>query len=151
MTRCLTMVVLAAFAITGCAGSSPEAEAEAAIEQFGGSVTHRDGYVSTVKLEKSRAQDADLAALGSLTHVEAVYLPDSITDAGLVHIEPLTSLVRLDLQKTQVTDAGLEHLKGLANLKAVYTFGSKVTDQGAQALKQAIPGLTVETFPIERP
>jgi len=36
-----------------------------------------------------------------------------VTDAGLVHLEGLTSLESLGLWSTEVTDAGLEHVKGL--------------------------------------
>ena len=44
--------------------------------------------------------------------VSTVFLSDTqITDAGLVHLEGLTSLTWLFLSRTQITDAGLAKLK----------------------------------------
>ena len=37
---------------------------------------------------------------------------ESITDAGLVHLQGLTQLQALCLADTKITDAGLVHLQG---------------------------------------
>jgi hypothetical protein len=53
--------------------------------------------------------------LGSLgwvvDRVEDVFLPESATDANLVHIEKLKRLVFIQLANTKITDAGLVHLR----------------------------------------
>ena len=87
-----------------------------------------------------------------------------ITDAGLVHLEGLTSLQRLAIDKTRITDAGmaqlanltglqelkltgcrnitdaaLVHLKRLAELQTLLLGGTSITDRGIAELQQALP------------
>ncbi|HEV7222461.1 MAG TPA: leucine-rich repeat domain-containing protein [Pirellulales bacterium] len=61
------------------------------------------------------------------------------TDAGLAHLQGLTSLQRLYLDNTQVTDAGLTHLHGLTSLQGLYLDNTQVTDAGLAALRKALP------------
>ncbi|MEN6493633.1 MAG: leucine-rich repeat domain-containing protein, partial [Thermoguttaceae bacterium] len=64
---------------------------------------------------------------------------ESLTDAGLVHLQGLTHLQSLDLRHTSITDAGLEHLKGLAQLRSLNLAGTQVTEEGVKRLQQALP------------
>ncbi|NQT16725.1 MAG: hypothetical protein HQ582_28465 [Planctomycetes bacterium] len=80
--------------------------------------------------------DAGLEHLNGLTSLQGLYLDDmQVTDAGLEHLKGLTSLQRLDLEDTQVTDAGLEHLKGLTSLLELDLNDTQVTDAGLEHLK----------------
>ncbi len=58
-----------------------------------------------------------------------------VTDAGLQSIAGLTNLVNLHLEHTQVTDAGLAHLKKLSHLVYLNLYGTAVTDAGMESLK----------------
>ena len=58
-----------------------------------------------------------------------------ITDAGLAHIETLTSLTELSLDNTGISDAGIAHLKGLVNLRKLTLVHTKVTGDGLVHLK----------------
>ncbi len=63
-----------------------------------------------------------------------------ITDAGLVHLEGLTSLQELNLDNThQITDAGLVHLEGLTSLRMLFLHNTQITDAGVAKLKEALP------------
>jgi hypothetical protein len=66
-----------------------------------------------------------------------------ITNAGLAHLERLSSLRYLSLQDTSVTDAGLAHLEGLPNLQEVDLDGTKVTDAGVTELRRTQPKVKV--------
>jgi hypothetical protein len=57
-----------------------------------------------------------------------------VSNAGLAHLKPLTSLTYLWLGNTQVTDAGLEQLKPLTNLQLLYLNGTKVGNTGLAQL-----------------
>lgn len=58
-----------------------------------------------------------------------------VTDAGLQNIEDLTNLVDLHLELTHVTDTGLGHLKKLDHLSYLNLYGTPVTDKGLEQLK----------------
>ena len=146
-----SMHCLLALISSGCgAVTSPEQPTIAAIEQLGGNVRRDKGFVVKVDLHNSRATDADLAMLAKLEHLDRLYLPPAITDAGMTSLASLKELTRLDLQYTQVTDAGLAQLQALPKLAQVYTNGSKVTDAGIKQLQQLRPQMTIEQVPIDR-
>jgi hypothetical protein len=119
-----------------------------------------------VTFSLERANDQELAAIGTLTNVFSLRLEDSpdvtndglatlsslplhtiefsgtpISDDGLRHLSKMTTLERLDLDSAQITDEGLEHLKGLFGLEYVTLRGTQVTDEGAEKLQKAIPGI----------
>ncbi len=104
-----------------------------------GSVIKEDEDLSKVgRLDFSgeRLTDAGLAHLKPLTSLKALSLTGTqVTDAGLAHLKPLTNLQTLYLDGTQVTDAGLAHLKPLTNLLWLYLEGTQVTDAGLAHLK----------------
>jgi hypothetical protein len=60
----------------------------------------------------------------------------NVTDAGLAHLEGLNQLQQLDVMNTEVTDAGLEHLKGLRHLDSLNLWGTKVTNDGLERLER---------------
>ena len=83
-------------------------------------------------------------------------LGTNVTDATLVQLKDVPSLVYLNLAGTKVTDAGLaeltylnlyntkvtdvalDTLKGLKNLRNVYVWQTKVTEDGAKKLKAVL-------------
>ena len=63
---------------------------------------------------------------------EASFDNPPITDAGLKHLNGLTNLERLWMNRTQVTDAGLENLKCLTKLEEWTLDIRQVTDAGLE-------------------
>ena len=53
----------------------------------------------------------------------------AVSDAGLVHLQGLTNLLRINLEDTQITDAGLVQLRGM-NLKLLSIPKEATTDIG---------------------
>lgn len=70
-----------------------------------------------------------------LTLVDLNLAGTKITDAGLQNIENLTNLVALHLELTHITDAGLAHLKKLSHLAYLNLYNTPVTDKGLEQLK----------------
>ena len=68
----------------------------------------------------------------------------AVTDAGLAHLEKLTTLTEIFLTHTKVSDQGLTHLAKLPKLKSLYIRETKVTAAGVAALKKALPGCLVQ-------
>ncbi len=66
-----------------------------------------------------------------------VLVSTQITDAGLAHLNRLTSLSKLSLSHTQITDVGLLNLKNLTRLSVLDLRGTKVTDAGVNELQNA--------------
>ncbi len=70
-----------------------------------------------------------------LTLVDLNLAGTKVTDAGLQNIEGLTNLVALHLELTHITDAGLAHLKKLSHLAYLNLYGTPVTDKGLEQIK----------------
>ena len=109
-----------------------------------------------------------LSTFPDLTSLHIINCPD-VTDAGLMHIELLTKLRRLDLRgssvtdrglarlshlkelrelslkRTAVTDGGLAHLVGLTNLKWLGLSDTSVTIAAIKTLKQRLPNCAIRT------
>lgn len=81
--------------------------------------------------------DAELAQLAPLAPaVEWLDLGStSVTDAGLVALEPMRRLGRLHLDRTKITDAGLARLSRLSRLEYLNLRGTAVTDKGLASLR----------------
>ncbi len=91
--------------------------------------------------------DAGLVHLEGLTSLRQLVLRNApITNAGLVHLERLTSLKILVLTGTPVTDAGLVHLKGLTDLTFLALNNTRITDAGVRELKKALPKCKIDRF-----
>jgi len=58
----------------------------------------------------------------------------AVTDAGLTNLRGLTNLTRLHLEKTQVTDSGLANLHGLTDLAYLNLHSTAITDAGLEHL-----------------
>ena len=58
----------------------------------------------------------------------------SITDDGLAHLIPLTTIQRLNLAGTAVTDDGLEMITSLEGLRTLIVAGPEITDAGMQSI-----------------
>jgi hypothetical protein len=88
--------------------------------------------------------DAALPHLQILTELEYLDLDRTgITDAGLERLRPLRNLRGLQVAFTAVGDAGLEHLAALPHLQELNARGTRVTRGGVDRLKQRLPGLRV--------
>ncbi len=80
--------------------------------------------------------DATIVPLKEIfTLVELNLGGTKVTDSGLQNIEDLTNLVALHLELTHVTDAGLAHLKKLSHLAYLNLYATPVTDKGLEQLK----------------
>lgn len=92
---------------------------------------------------------ATLSAMSSLkflrvSHPEA---EDSfITDQGLAYISTLTGIehLLLGVNCENVTDAGLKHLEALTSLKDLNLPNSRITRAGVERLQKKIPGVTID-------
>jgi len=92
--------------------------------------------VGSVRLDKTKATDADLENLKGLPRLHLLWLEDiGITDAGLVNVKGLTGLQMLALSHTKITGAGLVDLKGLPQLRSLFLLGAQVTDAGLEHIK----------------
>ncbi len=105
---------------------------KAQLEKLGAAVAvNEQGEIVGVNLTSTKITDAGLVHLQGLTSLQELILRNTqITDAGLVHLEGLTSLGWLHLYNTKITDAGLVHLQGLTSLQELYLSGTKITDVG---------------------
>jgi mono/diheme cytochrome c family protein len=114
--------------------------AVAKIEKFGGSVrelAQNDPHLEVdYHMQGASVTDAALVPLAGMKSVVQLNLgKTSVTDAGLVHLKGLTGLAELHLEGTKVTDRGLANLAGLKNLTYLNLYGDDVTDAGLEHLK----------------
>jgi mono/diheme cytochrome c family protein len=80
--------------------------------------------------------DANLVVLKSIPSLVGLNLSGTkVSDAGLQNIGGLTNLVTLHLEQTQIGDAGLAHLKRLSHLVYLNLYATSVTDAGMESLK----------------
>jgi hypothetical protein len=135
----LAPVLLAAFAMPGCASEPDESQeaAIAAIEKLGGQTTISGGSLVKVSFRGVVLDDAGLAHLASLPKLESLYLPGTgIGDAGLERLKGLPSLVNLYLSGTKVTDAGLGQLEAYPRLRVLALDRTAVSDAGLDRLER---------------
>jgi internalin A len=81
--------------------------------------------------------DAELALIGRFPRLERIEYcgsHDSVSDAGLSHLNGLARLKRLDLSGSGITDAGLVHLKGMESLQELDLSGTGITDAALKYL-----------------
>jgi mono/diheme cytochrome c family protein len=114
--------------------------AVAKIEKFGGSVrelAQNDPHLEVdYHMQGASVTDAALIPLAGMKSVVQLNLgKTSVTDAGLVHIKGLTNLAELHLEGTKVTDKGLANLALLKNLTYLNLYGDDVSDAGLEHLK----------------
>jgi RNA polymerase sigma factor (sigma-70 family) len=127
------------------AGAEDEQErAIAEIRRLGGQVyiegSPEDRAVRVV-LQYAKLRDGDLACLKGVRQLRYLSLYGSqVTDAGLAHLQRLTTLQDLDLAVTKVTDGGLAKLKGLKQLQSLNLLATNISDAGLAHLR-AFPRL----------
>ena len=109
------------------------------LEQVG---QHRK--IEYLSLAGSPVGDAGLVHLEGLTSLRSLSLAGTrVTDAGLVHLKGLTRLETLSLDLTRVSDAGLAPLKTLTGLKRLSLDLTRVSDAGLQDLRRALPTVRI--------
>ncbi|MDB5339804.1 MAG: serine/threonine protein kinase [Planctomycetaceae bacterium] len=88
-----------------------------------------------VNLSGSSVTDADLSVLEPLTTLVLVDVARTkITDKGLRSIARLTGLTAFNAGETEISDDGLKLLDGLRDLKTLDLRGTRVTDAGLEHL-----------------
>jgi Leucine-rich repeat (LRR) protein len=89
------------------------------------------------------AGNAEMVHLKHLPNLQELHVQENITDAGMVHVDGLASLTRLNMGwhtpwargvPVRVTDAGLAHIKGLTNLTDL-SINANITDDGMEHLQ----------------
>jgi hypothetical protein len=83
--------------------------------------------------------DEGLVALEPMRSLRRLHLDQlKITDDGLARLSRLRSLEYLNLRATGVTDAGLASLRGMGHLRALYLWQTSVTPGAVRALADAL-------------
>jgi hypothetical protein len=92
----------------------------------------RPGLQVNARLASPALEDAQLAELGSIAGaIESLDLGETaVTDGGMIHLESMRNLRRLQLDRTQITDTGLHHLRHLSRLEVINLHSTAVTDAG---------------------
>ena len=85
----------------------------AQLERFGPKITGSGRYLwLDFSASPVKPGDRDLEIVAKLSRLDGLVLTGArVTDAGLVHLEKLTSLRDVYLRQTQVTDEGVKRLK----------------------------------------
>jgi len=97
-----------------------------------------------VEFYATQVSDAGLFHLEGMTSLQALDLTQTkVSDAGLAHLRGMSSLDYLNLNGTQVTDAGLVHLKGMTSLQWIFLQETQVSDAGVTELQKALPRTTI--------
>jgi hypothetical protein len=91
----------------------------------------------TVRTDAGMEQLDDLPALLNVRVLPAPTIgaaPDKLTDAGLTHLQRLTQLRTLQLQRTSMTDAGVVSFNRLTKLNILELDYTELTDSGLARL-----------------
>lgn len=91
-----------------------------------------------------------LGTAGTDTIVECWLKGTEAQDRHMKHVEALTSIVTLSIERTAIGDAGLEHIRGLTRLQTLYSGYSQVTGAGLRSLAplRQLEYLSLEGLPI---
>ncbi|CAI5462116.1 unnamed protein product [Closterium sp. Yama58-4] len=121
-----TMIHLKSINCTSASGFSAEA-----IKHL-----YRLTGLEKLDLDGTIVSDCALEGIGSLTSLKILYLINTnVTDAGLLHLTALSSLIELGLGGcTGVTNAGMVHVGRLTGLERFGVHNTAVTDDGLQQL-----------------
>jgi Leucine-rich repeat (LRR) protein len=100
--------------------------------------------LTTVQLSRKPVKDDELVNLKHLKGLIYLCPGKSVTNAGLVHIKDLKSLLVLDMSDTKITDAGLVQLQELKGLTRLTVKKTLVTAKGLADFHAAVPGCKIE-------
>jgi internalin A len=90
-----------------------------------------------LNLHGTGVTDAGLEGVKALTALQGLTLPETITDAGFVHLAGLTELQDLGMYNLKgLKGPGLVHLKKLSKLMALDLTTTGVTDAGLASLRE---------------
>ena len=64
---------------------------------------------------------------------------NSITDAGLKHVNHLPKLRSLRLSDTEVSDAGVDHLVNIKTLETLTLKRTEISEAGLERHRKALP------------
>lgn len=142
-------------------GAHRQRKAVAAISRLGGSVAYRGEVwhdfrpeswipkwlknfigrdffdpVTIVYLSSEEFRDSDLICLEDLPDVEEIWIPKSITDAGLNHLRGMMKLEQVHLRGPGFTDAGLRKLGALSRLRSFTSKNAKFSDEALRELSR---------------
>ena len=95
----------------------------------------------SVKALKLMGASITKDAEGKIVEVNLSYT--HVTNAGLRHLEGLTSLKMLYLANTQVTNQGVLYLDGLSGLERIYVNQNQIDQTGVKYLQQKLPNCKV--------
>jgi hypothetical protein len=88
--------------------------------------------------------DAGMVHLQSLKHLRRLDLSgSSVTDEGMVHLSGLSKLRELSLRRTSVSDAGLSHFTGLKDLEWLWLSSTAATSDGVNDLRKHLPACEI--------
>jgi Leucine-rich repeat (LRR) protein len=92
--------------------------------------------LETVAIFARAFTDGDLQNVAAPPGLRHLMLPtsNSVSDAGLSHVERFPDLESLDLGGAHVTDASLAHIARLSRLRALFLAGTGITDAGLAQL-----------------
>ena len=98
-----------------------------------------------VKLES--IDDNALNGIGQCRQIRSLNLSQSITDAGLRHLDDMPQLESLTLWASRIDGSGFPDAERLTSLKSVVLFGTQLNDEG---LKRVVKLPALETISFER-
>lgn len=100
--------------------------------------------VTSASFDHCRFTDADMVHLAGLQSLVALSLRGTaITDAGLRSLGGLSELESLSLRATSVTDAGIEEVTRLPKLKTLFVGMSETTPAGLARIRRERPDLEI--------
>ena len=97
-------------------------------------------------------KDNHLIKIGNLTSLTRLNLDRSqITDAGLVNLKSLSSLFYLNLNNTKITMAGITNLASLKTLQSLYLYGTNIKAEEIATIKKVLPKTDIEIGNLQVP
>ncbi|MBN2590117.1 MAG: hypothetical protein JXA96_09655 [Sedimentisphaerales bacterium] len=97
-------------------------------------VLHLSG-LKTLNLDRANITSKGLESLAGLKSLERLCLPANVYDSGIAAVGNIKTLTLLSISEgNSLTDAGLRHLENLKSLKTLLINSVKITDEGLKAL-----------------
>ncbi len=84
--------------------------------------------------------------LGALTNMRKLSAKNSnLNDEIIAFLQPLDSLVYLNLVGNEVSSSGFEKIKSLQNLESVYLYQTNIDPTGFKQIEQIFPNATIDS------